>query len=107
MTLHIELTEYRRTFGGSTPSQWVRIDSPDLGAALLHLSQYDELQVDMHAPDGGLSYLSVCARHYTWILCFRGDYRLTTMSIEELLPFLHGLDVLVKDTVNYWGGDDL
>lgn len=106
MTLRIELTEYQRTLGGSTPGQWVRIDSPDLDKVLLHLSQYDELQVDMHAPSGTAPYLSVCSRHYQYFLCFRGDYRLGPISVTELLPFLHGLDVIVKHAVSYWGWDD-
>lgn len=99
----ITMTEHNRLQGGCTPGQWVRIDSPNLDTVRAHLSQYDELQVDMHAPDG---YLSVCARHYEYFLCFRGDYRLGTMSVQELLPFLHGLDVIVKDAVSCWGWDD-
>jgi len=61
----------------------------------------------MHAPAGELPYLSACARYYEYSLCFRGDYSLGTMSAAELLPFLHGLHVIVRDTVSYWGGDDL
>ena len=102
----ITLTEYNRLQGGSTPGQWVRIDSPDLDAVLSLLRQHDELQVDVHTSDNDMPYLSVCARHYEYFLCFRGDYKLSTMSVEELLPFLHGLDVTVKDTVSYWGWDD-
>jgi hypothetical protein len=102
----ITLTEYNRLQGGSTPGQWVRIDSPDLNKVLSHLSQYDELQIDMHAPTGDVPYLSVCARHYEYFLCFKDGYRLGPMPVVELLPFLHGLDVTVKDAVSYWGWDD-
>jgi hypothetical protein len=104
----IELTEYQRTLGGSTPGQWVRIDSPDLDIydVLSHLSQYDELQVDIHTSSGAVPYLSVCSRHYEYFLCFRGDYRLGPMSVTELLPFLHGLEVIVRDRVSYWGWDE-
>lgn len=102
----ITLTEYNRVKGGSTPGQWVRIDTPDLDALLAHLSQYSELQVDVHSPIDAARYLSVCARHYTYFLCFRRDYRLGTISVVELLPFLHGMDVIVKDAVSYWGWGD-
>lgn len=107
MTLSIVLSEYRRTLGGSTPSQWVRIDTTNLSKLLLHLRQYDELQVDMHASDEGISYISVYARRYTYFLCFRRDYKLGCISVQDLLPFLHGFNVVINDTLDYWGWDDL